>query len=72
MRGERMEKGIYTVPEVASHLRVTQKTVRTWINERQLTAIRIGREWRIREEDLQEFIRQHLSTAVQEIHGDGD
>jgi excisionase family DNA binding protein len=67
-----MEKDIYTVPEVARRLQVTDKTVRAWINDRKLTAIRIGREWRIREEDVQAFIQRHLSTATQEIHGTGD
>ena len=67
-----MEKDIYTVPEVARRLQVTGKTVRAWISERKLTAIRVGREWRIREEDIQAFIQQHLSTATREIHGDGN
>jgi excisionase family DNA binding protein len=67
-----MEKDIYTVPEVARRLQVTDKTVRAWISERKLTAIRVGREWRIREEDVQAFIQRHLSTATQEIHGTGD
>ena len=67
-----MEKSILTVPEVAKRLRVTQKTVRTWISERRLTAIRIGREWRLREEDIQEFIQRHLSTSTPEIHGTGN
>lgn len=67
-----MDKDIYTVPEVARRLQVTGKTVRTWIGERKLTAIRVGREWRIREEDVQAFIQRHLSTATQEIHGTGN
>jgi excisionase family DNA binding protein len=63
---------IATVAEVAGRLRVTTKTVRTWITDRQLTAIRVGREWRIREEDVQAFIQRHLSTATLDIHGHGD
>ena len=67
-----MEKAIYTVPEVAKRLQVTDKTVRAWIRDRQLTAIRIGREWRIREEDIQHFIDRHHSTATPDVHGVGD
>ena len=67
-----MDKEFHTVPEVAKRFRVTQKTVRTWIAEHKLTAIMVGREWRIREEDVQEFISRHLSTARQEIHGTGN
>jgi excisionase family DNA binding protein len=68
----RMDKSFYTVPEVATSLQVTEKTVRAWIRDRKLTAIRVGREWRIREVDIQEFVDRHLSTAVQEIHATGN
>jgi excisionase family DNA binding protein len=67
-----MEDGFYTVEDVAKRLRVTAKTVRTWISQRRLTAFRVGREWRLREVDVQAFIDQHLSTAVREIHGVGN
>jgi excisionase family DNA binding protein len=65
-----MDQHIYTVAEVAKDLRVTPKTVRGWILEGELVAIRIGREWRIRGEDLQAFIHAHLSTAMQESQRD--
>jgi excisionase family DNA binding protein len=67
-----MDKSFYTVPEVATSLQVTEKTVRAWIRDHKLTAIRVGREWRIREVDIQEFVDRHLSTATQEIHATGD
>jgi excisionase family DNA binding protein len=67
-----MDKDIFTVPEVARRLQVTDKTVRAWISERKLTAIRVGREWRIRQEDVQAFIDRNLSTATREIHGVGN
>jgi excisionase family DNA binding protein len=51
---------------------LTDPLERAWIRDRKLTAIRIGREWRVREEDIQEFIQRHLSTAALEIHGTGD
>jgi excisionase family DNA binding protein len=61
-----MEKDIYTVSEVARRLMVTTKTVRAWIAARKLTAFLVGREWRIREQDIQQFIDRHLSTATLE------
>jgi excisionase family DNA binding protein len=63
---------LYTVPEVAKRLQVTEKTVCAWIRDKELTAIRIGREWRLRDEDVEAFLERRLSTATQEIHGTGD
>jgi excisionase family DNA binding protein len=63
---------LLTVPEVAKRLQVTEKTVRAWIRDKELTAIRIGREWRLRDEDVETFLARRLSTATQEIHGSGD
>jgi excisionase family DNA binding protein len=67
-----MEKITYTVPEVAKRLQVRDKTVRAWIRDKKIRAIRVGREWRFREEDVQEFMERNLSTTSQEIHGTGD
>jgi excisionase family DNA binding protein len=67
-----MERITYTVTEVAKRLQVTDKTVRGWIRDRKISAVRVGREWRFREEDVQAFMEQNLSTATQEIHGNGD
>ena len=47
---------LLTVQEVASHLRVDEKTVRRWIKARELPAIRLGRQWRVREADLVRFL----------------
>lgn len=62
--GTYMEERIYLVAEVADKLHVNAKTVRTWIQRGDLVAIRIGREWRIREQDLQAFISAHLTQSA--------
>jgi excisionase family DNA binding protein len=41
-----------TVPVIASELGVTEVTVRTWIREGRLPAIKAGRAYRVRREDL--------------------
>lgn len=47
---------LLTVHETAAHLKVKQSTVRTWIREGRLRAIKFGREWRIVSSDLERFL----------------
>jgi excisionase family DNA binding protein len=44
------------VEEVASLLKVKEKTVREWIGRGELEAYKIGKEWRIRRDHLDEAI----------------
>jgi len=53
---------LFTVDEVSKILRVTPKSVRDFINSGQLKASKIG-AWKIREDDLLEFIRSRSNTA---------
>jgi excisionase family DNA binding protein len=44
---------LLTVPEVAKELKYTEATIRTWIKQGKLRAIRpTGREYRVRRSDL--------------------
>ena len=47
-----------TVKEVAKRLKVNEHTVRRWIESRELHAIDLGGQYRITEEDLQEFVKK--------------
>lgn len=50
---------LLTVAEVAQRLKLHQETIRRWIREGKLTAIRLGRTqagYRIRTSDLQLFL----------------
>ena len=49
----------YTTEEVAAMLRLHVQTVRTLILKKRLGAIKIGIEWRVSEEDFNEFIREN-------------
>jgi excisionase family DNA binding protein len=49
----------YTTDEVAAMLRLHVQTVRTLILKKRLGGIKIGKEWRVSEEDLNEFIREN-------------
>jgi excisionase family DNA binding protein len=52
-----------TVAEVARYLRVSNMTVYRLINAGQLAAVRVGRGYRIREEDVTRYLRQRYMDA---------
>jgi len=43
--------------EVAELLQVSRRTVVRWLKEGRLKGVRVGRLWRVREEDLEMFLR---------------
>lgn len=47
---------LYTVKEVAIILKVTYRTVWSYIKNGKLKAGKIGREWKVAESDLREFV----------------
>jgi len=47
---------LLTVTEVAQYLRLSNMTVYRLIRQGQLPAMRVGRSWRVREDDLTEFL----------------
>ena len=48
-----------TVEEVARLLRVSPPTVRQLIESGELKAVRVGRQFRIAREDLDDYIKRH-------------
>ena len=55
--------GFLTVAEVASLLRVSNMTVYRLINARQLPAVRIGRSYRISEDDVDKYLAGSYTQA---------
>ena len=56
-----MQSTYYTLPEVAERLKVSRRTVYRWVQSGDLPAHKLGPdkpgvEWRIGEEDLEEFL----------------
>lgn len=52
-----------TVGEVARHLRVSNMTVYRLVKQGQLAAVRVGRGYRIREEDVRRYLEQRYMDA---------
>lgn len=47
---------IYTLEEVQTLLKVTQRTIYNYIKEGKLKAVKIGKYWRVKHTGLQDFI----------------
>ena len=48
---------VLTLKEVADRLRLHPNTLRRYIKEGKLAAMKFGRVWRVEEKDLEEFMR---------------
>jgi excisionase family DNA binding protein len=57
-RGELAEESFLTVAEVADMLKLNQQTVRNWIDQGSLRALRVGRRVRIRRSDLERMLEE--------------
>jgi len=49
---------VYTLDEVAEVLKITRRTLYTYVKEGKLKAVKIGREWRVSETALQDFLNK--------------
>ena len=48
---------VYTLKEVEDILKVTQRTLYNYIKSGQLKAVKLGREWRVTDEELKSFLK---------------
>jgi excisionase family DNA binding protein len=61
---KKIEIGLYKTSEVADMFGVTRQAVIYWIKNGWLKAIRFGKSYRIKEEDLREFIEKGTVGTV--------
>mgnify|MGYP006440251033 CR=1 FL=1 len=52
---------LLTIKDTAALCQVSEKTIRRWIETKELSAAKLGAQWRIRSRDLDLFIRDHLN-----------
>ncbi len=57
------EESYLTVAEVAETLKLNQQTVRNWIDQGALPALRVGRRVRIKRSDFERILEQSYSGA---------
>jgi excisionase family DNA binding protein len=48
---------LYTPEGAAEALLVSPKTIRDWLRTGRLKGVKVGRLWRVRESDLEEFLK---------------
>ena len=51
-----MEKDVYTIEELTDILQVTRRTIYSYIKSGKLPAIRMGKYWRVRRDQLDAFL----------------
>lgn len=61
-----MEEKFYTINEVAELLDMHHKTIRKFITEGSLKANKVGKQWRISEQDLNSFMKVNKDKNVDE------
>lgn len=54
---------LLTVNETAKILRLNSETVARYIREGKISAVKLGRVWRVEEKDLEKFIRERKREA---------
>lgn len=47
---------VYTLDEVADILKVSRRTLYTYVKEGKLSAVKMGKYWRVSQENLQAFV----------------
>lgn len=52
-----------TVAEVAAKLRVSKMTVYRQVHDGELPAVRVGRSFRVTEDDVDEYLRKRFYSA---------
>lgn len=58
MAQDELEESFLTVAEVAQTLKLNQQTVRNWIDQGSLPALRVGRRVRIKRSDFERLLEQ--------------
>lgn len=50
-----------TIHDVAAKLNVDERTIREFIRKNELRAIKVGKEWRITDDDLDVYVNAHAN-----------
>ncbi len=70
MAAEDREESFLTVAEVAERLKLNQQTVRNWIDQGSLPAVRVGRRVRIKRSDFERVLDDGYSSGTSNARRD--
>lgn len=62
---------IMTLEEVSEYLRVSEKTVKEWVNRGELPGGKLGTSWRFRREDIELWVKKQLNPKRGAEHSRG-
>jgi len=54
---------LLTIAEVATYLKLSRRTTWRWCKSGRLPAFKVGHQWRVAQNDLEDFIRQNGKSA---------
>jgi len=57
---------VYTVRDVAQRLHLTTETIRDYLQDGKLKGFKVGKQWRVREQELEAFIEALLQQGTQD------
>ncbi|HPB31706.1 MAG TPA: helix-turn-helix domain-containing protein [Candidatus Sumerlaeota bacterium] len=55
-----------TVEELATALKVSPRTIQRVVDRKELSAIRVGRQWRFKREWVEEWLKSNTSAALKD------
>lgn len=58
-----LNRPLLTVHDAAAMLQVQEATVRSWIRDKRIRAIKLGKEWRIAPQDLETFLNENTNLT---------
>jgi excisionase family DNA binding protein len=58
------DRPLLTVPEIADRFQVTDQTIRNWVDHGTLPAVRVGRAFRIRPEDVDALLERASADSA--------
>ncbi|MCX7049039.1 MAG: helix-turn-helix domain-containing protein [Candidatus Sumerlaeota bacterium] len=61
-----------TVEELADKLKVSSRTIQRFVRRKELSAIRIGRQWRFRREWIERWLAKQTVIADQQANQQPD
>lgn len=67
-----LSRPLLTVHDVADLLQVRESTVRAWIHDNQLRAIKFGKEWRVAYRDLEAYLNANANRPPDWQPGESD
>lgn len=58
------ELKVYTIDEVVDLLHVTKRSVYSYIKDGKLKAVKVGKYWRVTQENLEDFLSKGTKSAT--------